>query len=181
MNRPSVWIGIVWLWCPVAALSSHVQAQENSLQPLEYYVGKWKCDFTIEATAGDNPPVVFAGHVDAQWILNDQFLEQTGSYTPSSGSQPMVIKTLLGWDKQTRQFRFDYFTSGGEVYRSYGNWDAARKTMTSTMTPNDAGETTIIVADFSVPDVESWTIQTRNRNGQVTARIAGRNQRQPAR
>ena len=148
----------------------------SDLGVLKHYEGTWDCVFKIESTTDADPPKQFTGVVEGKWVVGDRFLEQTGRYQLSEDSSPLVIRTMMSFDQKQSRYQYDYFTSSGEVHRSYGKWDKSAKTMTSTITDSD-GKVTTIVANFSNPDVEKWTIETKDRDGQSTIKLIGTNKR----
>lgn len=151
------------------------QGQDRDSRPLASYEGTWDCEFKIDSTDGTEPRI-FNGVVEAKWVLDDKFLEQTGKYRLGENSKPLIIKTMMSFDRTEKRFQYDYFNSFGEIHRSFGQWDKNKKTMTSTRTDKN-GNTSTINANFSTPDVETWSIETTDHNGKRLSRIYGTNTR----
>lgn len=174
----ATWTLIVLLFCcqPMAR-SESTPNQDPELSILKHYEGTWDCVFAIEPTSEGDAPKHFTGVVEGKWVVGDKFLEQTGRYQLNENSPPLVIKTMMTFDKKKSRYQYDYFTSGGEVHRSFGKWNPETKSMTSTMEDDD-GKVTTIVAEFATPGVEHWSIETRDRDKKLTTRLTGTNTRQ---
>ncbi len=149
--------------------------QDAELDVLKHYEGTWDCVFKIEPTAEGDSPKRFSGVVEGKWVVGNKFLEQTGRYKLDENSPPLVIRTMMTYDKAKSRYQYDYFTSSGEVKRSFGKWDHKTKSMTSTM--EDDGKITTIVAEFATTDVEHWSIVTKDRDGKLTTKLIGTNTR----
>ena len=178
---PAPWgLAIAICLCPALSIPRSPKRQDSDLEVLQHYEGMWDCEFSIESQTNKDDIKKFTGVVEGKWILGDKFLDQTGKYTLDDSSPALIIKTMMSFDKKHQRYQYDYFFSSGEVQRSFGQWDNVAKTMTSKMVPDKNGNTTTIVADFSQPDIESWTIETRNRDGELTTRMVGKNTRKKA-
>ena len=174
MNTITMGLIVLFFGCP--SLPHHVPTpkQDSELSILEHYEGIWDCDFTIEPTSEGGSPQRFTGVVEGKWVVGDKFLEQTGRYQLSKDSSPLVIKTLMTFDKSKSRYQYDYFNSSGEVHRSYGKWNSGSKSMTSTL-EDENGTVSTIVAEFGSPGVEHWSIEIEDRDGKVTAKLIGTN------
>ena len=161
----------------VSNLAAQVPGSQ-ALDVLKNYEGNWETEFSIVPQSLAAEPTNFTGRVEGKWSVGGKFLEQTGTYLLTENATPLVIKTMMSFDETQERYQYDYFTSSGDVTRSFGKWDEASKTMTSTMTEEGDGKVTTIVADFSQPGIEKWTIETKNAEGKSTAKIVGTNTRQ---
>jgi hypothetical protein len=169
-----------WLWLGVGfvmLIARPVWSQDTQLQALNCYEGVWNSDFSIVPTDGSPATQTFSGVVTGKWVVGDKFLEQTGKYDLAESSPPLVIKTMMSFDQKRDRYQYDYYTSSGDIRRSYGQWDPDAKKMTSKMTDPVSGNVSTIVADFSKPEVESWVIETKNSAGAVLTKIVGTNKR----
>lgn len=171
--------GLVFLICfgPALTLPSSTKPQDTDLEVLQHYKGTWDCEFAIESQTDKDDVKKFTGVVEGKWVVGNKFLEQTGKYSLEESSPPVIIKTMMAFDKKQNRYQYDYFISTGEVQRSFGQWDDEAKTMTSKMTDENSGSVTTFVADFSQADIERWTIETRDRDGKLTTKMAGTNTR----
>ncbi len=172
--------GLTLVACAGCLWTTAVFAQPER-EALNHYAGTWDSQFTIRPLSDHDEPKSFGGVVEAGWIVGERFLEQTGTYQMGDGSQPLVIKTIMSWDNAQQCYRYDYYISSGEIRRSTGRWDTDKKTMTSRFDDDADGRVTTIVADFSRPGVENWSIETRNREGQTVLRVEGANTRRNSR
>ncbi len=177
MNATMWGLVVLTLFFQSGANSSSRDQQEPELCALQHYVGVWDSQFTIASEEKDNASKSFTGDVEGKWVVGGQFLEQTGQYRLSESASPLIIRTMMSFDKQQQRYQYDYFNSSGGIQRSLGKWDAVAKTMTSRMTDEKDGNITTIVADFSTDGVEHWTIETRNREGKTVLKIVGTNTR----
>ncbi|MGI9517941.1 MAG: hypothetical protein ACR2NP_12890 [Pirellulaceae bacterium] len=148
---------------------------EDNLQVLDGYAGEWNVELTIHALDDSGSDKQYTGSVSAQWVVNNQFMDQTGRY--QIGDSGIVIKTLMTFDESRGEFHYWYFMETGETRESTGRWDETTQIMTSTMTATDNDDVVTITADFSKPGVESWMIETKNSDGRLSGRISGTNTR----
>lgn len=148
-------------------------SQEIGLEVLKSYEGIWDSEFSI--VGNDGQKQTFTGVVTGKWVVGDKFLEQTGVYNLSASSPPLIIKTMMSFDRKQNRYQYDYFESSGGVQRSFGQWNAGKKTMVSKMVNSDGGTTATIVADFSTPGIENWVIETKNQDGATVAKMVGTN------
>jgi hypothetical protein len=153
-------------------------SQESEKSVLEHYAGTWDCQFTIVPQSESEPAKTFKGTVTGKWVVDGQFMEQTGSYRLNETSKPLVIRTMMSFDKDQKQFRYIYFDSNGGIQTSLGKWNAESKTMTSTRRDSKSNQITTIVADFSTDGIETWTIETKDSTGKAVSKIKGTNTRQ---
>lgn len=146
------------------------------LEVLDHYAGVWDVEMTIDPLDPNREGKSFRGEVEAKWSVGGRFMEQTGSYRLSEEGQPIVIKTLMTYDTDERQYHYWLFLSSGGVRESRGHWNEQKKTMTSTMKSAD-GDVTTTTADFSKAGEENWTIETRHADNSLAFRIHGKNTR----
>ncbi len=152
-------------------------AQDSAREVLGHYEGNWNSSFTIEPQNEGESAKSFSGTVNAKWVLGNQFLEQNGRYRLDENSPPLEIKTLMRYDPATQRYLYDYFTSGGTVRQSIGEWDASTKTMTSVMKEDENGIVVTLRADFSTENTERWTIESKNAAGETVLKMIGTNTR----
>jgi len=171
--------GVIFLICFGQAMmvTESAYGQEIGLKALKSYEGVWDSEFSIVPQDGSTPSKKFTGVVIGKWVLGDQFLDQTGTYQLAESSPPLIIKTMMSFDKKQQRFQYDYFESSGGIHRSYGEWDPEAKKMTSKMTDAESGNVSTFVADFSKPGVEQWVIETKNSEGETLTKIVGTNTR----
>ena len=179
MNATVYSLVVLSFCCLPLARSQSTLDQDTELGILKHYEGTWNCVFTIEPTSEGESPKRFTGVVKGKWVVGNRFLEQTGQYQLSENSPPLVIKTMMTFDNAKSRYQYDYFTSSGEVHRSFGKWNPETKTMTSTR-EDDRGNKTTIVAEFGTPDVEHWSIEIKDPEGKLSARLVGTNTRKRA-
>lgn len=175
---PSPVLLMLMFFVPVDSVLSQDSEPEirPEMQPLTHYLGTWDSEFQIVNQRDNQTPKIYRGTVKAEWTVGGGFLEQTGVNTLDMGSKPFEFKTLMGFDKQTGDFEFHYFYSSGDAYRSRATWDEEKKIMTS-VRQDQAGQTVRIVADFSEPDTEHWTILVLDIQGRTKMEIKGTNRR----
>jgi hypothetical protein len=150
---------------------------ETGLHVLEHYSGTWDCQFTIESATAGEEARTFNGVVEGKWVVEDRFMEQTGTYLPDGSTDRFVIRTMMTFAEAENSFHYTYFMSTGQVSTSTGRWNDAAKTMTSTMSDGENNNSTTIVADFSTPGVERWRIEIRKDDGTLVAEVTGTNTR----
>ncbi len=152
------------------------QSSIPELNVLSNYAGNWDSEFRIKSMGSEQETEKFTGTVEGKWAVGGRYLEQTGTYVLSSNSPPMVIKTMMTFDVDDQDYRYDLFVSSGGHSESRGKWDAEKKTMTSIMHEDD-GRTMTTIADFSQPGIETWTIEIQDSSGETTSTIKGINTR----
>jgi len=177
MNISKWGLILLFCFCQTVTAAESNRLSDSELQVLRHYEGVWDCNFAIEPQEAEGEAKSFTGVVEGKWVVGDQFLEQTGSYRLNETSAPFVIRTMMSFDKKQNRYHYEYFMSSGETQSSFGKWNAESKKMTSTMTNDENGNVTTIVADFGTQDVERWTIETRNRDGKLIGKILGTNTR----
>ncbi len=166
---------IIALSCLLTLPTDVTSRDDDKLKPLNHYVGQWDSQFTIESSEGTSDGTKFKGSVTGKWVVGDQFLEQTGEY--KIGNETLVIKTLMTFDTKSQKYRYWYFISSGQTRESMGVWDANAQTMTSTMQEPDNQNIVTIIANFTKQGFESWTIETKSKDGKLVSRIRGTNTR----
>ena len=157
----------------IALLAAVPVDYNRQREVLDHYVGEWDVEFTLEATDANNTDQEFSGSVVGKWIVEKNFVDQTGRY--SVGDQQIVIKTIMSFDADRDEYHFWYFLSDGQIRESIGKWNQEKMTMTSEMKDPNSDNVVTIVADFSKPGVESWTIDTKRVDGKTISRIRGVN------
>ena len=171
---------IVILFCSCLARtvsSATIPQEDDGVRVLQNYQGLWDNEFTIESQSADEKTSGCTGIVEGKWVVDDQFMEQTGNYRIGDSASPIIIKTMMSFDKKMKRYQYDYYLSSGEIQKSFGSWDKESKSMTSTMADNGDGKITTIKADFSSENIERWTIETVDRDGKTALKIVGTNTR----
>ena len=146
------------------------------LDPLKNYLGTWDSEFQILNDQTNQTPRTYKGTATGKWIVGGAFMEQSGINILNENSKPMEFKTLMAFNKETKNFDYYYFYSSGEVIKGVASWNEEKKTMT-TVRREKNGQSVTITADFSKPNHESWTIVIKGSDGQVRMKIVGKNRK----
>ncbi len=141
------------------------------LKVLEHYVGSWYTEILSKGLPFTKGPAL------ARWILDGQFIEQTGELQDANGTAVFKVKTIMTFDPAKKVYRTWTFASDGTMSDSEGTWNANTRVMTFSRKRDD-GITTTITADFSTADVETWQIVSKDAGGKVITEIRGKNTRQ---
>ncbi len=149
-------------------------ADVPELKALEYYAGDWD---VVIAPNQPNEPSPAKGRSKATWTMKGRFLEQAGTLKLTDGQPDLEMTSLMTYDSKKKVYRMWTFVSNGTTTEAEGTWNATAKTMTSLTKPDENGQTTTIVADFSTVDVERWKFIIKDRAGQVQAEVKGQNNR----
>ena len=137
----------------------------EELQVLANYVGVW--DASVPATQT-------TGEINANWVLKDRFVEQTGFLKNVDGSISNVT-TFLTYDQRRKVYRMISFMSNGMIGEAEATWDPATKTMTQVF--RDPGVTTTMTGGFAEPGVEKWNMVATGADGKVLHQMSGTNTR----
>ena len=135
------------------------------LQVLQHYAGTW--DDVLDNVPGKH-------EVTAKWILDGQYLEQSGVIHMPDGPD-LWVTTLFAFDTQARKYRSWTFVSNGSTSQAEMTWDANAKTMTSVTQPDANGVRAKVTADFSTAGRERWKFVYTDRDGQQVGEMSGVN------
>jgi hypothetical protein len=111
--------------------------------------------------------------------MDGNFVQQNWTLDPDPGIRPKLCGlNLMTYDAGRHAYRAWQFLPNGTATEAVGVWDAAEHTFTWTARDASSGSTTVTKASFAKEGVESWSIVTTNRDGQVTMNVSGTNTRQ---
>jgi hypothetical protein len=163
-------ISVVFVSAVLLAARSFADTPAAEVQALKNYVGKWDCTIAGNTTG--------KGSATTQWVMDGNFVQQDWTLDPDPGLRPKLRGlNLMTYDAAKHTYRAWQFLPNGTATEAVGVWNAETQTFTWTARDANTGSTTVTKASFAKEGVESWSIVTKNRDGQDIMTVSGTNTR----
>jgi hypothetical protein len=151
--------------CAIGAAQAPDPLPAEALKVLKLFVGT--CDTTIDGNPG------LKGAATGVLVLGDRFVRDDFVLKDGDGSVVLQVSSMITYDTNAKRYRMWMFSSTGEVTPSEGTWDEATRTLT--MNSRDAkGHATKWTSSFSAEGVETWSLVTKDQDGNVVLEVKGK-------
>ncbi len=161
------------LLLPLLVVTSSVRGAEpeqESTAVLARFVGNWQTEITDKVEGG---PKKVEQEV-CEFALGKKFV--LGRQLSDGGAS--LGLTLITYDPTQKNYPHWFFTTSGNVERLTGHWDAAKQSMSASLTEEGAIVTTS--SRFLDRDSIESVVRAVDADGNLVAELSGKQTRQPA-
>ncbi len=146
------------------------EEEGQELERLSKLVGSWK--ETAELPGGTK----LVANGKTRWILGRTHVQSNYVIEMEKGKN-MQHMMLLTWDGKLKKYRSWMFSSDSKSLESTGVWDQESNALIMTSQADDDGNVTTSKTVFTSKDVSHWTVETKDKNGNVTFSMKGVDER----